>query len=170
MERTWRPPVNGHLFNYIPQNSAVTPPSSLINKSAGKILLLQRSGIFRGRYTPPHVAMESIWSPHGVHGGSMEFGGSPCGLHVDSTWTSPSYKTESFQTPWTPHGLHMESTWSLHGLLMDSLIKRRLFRESLFSPTGTPQGLHKDSARTPQGLRKDSLQKSTLYYLIRTFR
>jgi len=67
----------------------------------------------------------------------MEFGGSPCGLHVDSTWTSPSYKTESFQNPWTPHGLpHKEET----------------FWESLFSPAGTPQGLHKDSARTPQGL------------------
>ena len=60
----------------------------------------------------------------------MEFGGSPCGVHVDSTWTSPSYKTESFQTPWTPHGLpHKEETFS-----------------------GVPLQSHRDSARTPQGL------------------
>jgi len=94
-----------------------------------------------GCYTKPHIALESIWSPHGVQGASMEFCRSLPGLHVDQSWYNP----ESFQTPWNLHGVHKDSTWSLHGVHKESSYNPHKEEDFSGSPFTVPQGLIKDS-------------------------
>ena len=77
-------------------------------------------------YTPPHIHMDSMWSPCGLHL-----------LHVDSCW-SPQYVYISSQSP---HGLPVESKWTSNGIYM-----------LLIKFTRSPSGLLMEYTRSPQGI------------------
>jgi hypothetical protein len=65
--------------------------------------------IYAVSYTPPWVAVESMWTPCGLHKVLVDSLWTPCRLHkvlVDSLWTPCGLLVDSL---WTPHGLHLKA-------------------------------------------------------------
>ena len=112
-----------------------------------------RSSVF---YSPPHIPMDSSWTPHGLCitcskvmiipskscGVPMESPWSPRGVPVESSWSPWSPHGVPVESPWSPHGVHgvpMESSWSPHGVLMVSpWSPHGVLIESPWSPCGVP--------------------------------
>ena len=110
------------LFHLPPCHVSCRLQPVYVNKTLVSIKRKQRKkkkNSPRAHTTPStlHSSIESMWTPQ-LHIDSTQ---TPCGLHVESTWSPKNGKFFLIGSQRTPCGVHVESMWSLCGVYVESI-------------------------------------------------